>query len=75
MVGYQEDLTAVKKALIGEDMRGGVVRDIAEIKGKMNKVNSSNNGGLGKKERAMVYVSLIGTGGLISVELIRILVH
>lgn len=75
---FQEDLVTVKKAIMGDDMRGGMVRDISEIKSqvnKVNKVNKVNNGGLGKRERAMVYVSLIGTGGLVSVELIRILVH
>ena len=73
--GFQDDLATVKKAIMGDDMRGGMVRDIAEIKVKMNKVQNSNNGGLGKKERAMVYASIIGTGGLISVELIRVLIH
>lgn len=72
---FQEDLVTVKKAIMGDDMRGGMVRDISEIKSQVNKVNKVNNGGLGKRERAMVYVSLIGTGGLVSVELIRILVH
>ncbi len=72
MMGFQDDLATVKKAIIGDDMRGGMVRDIAEIKGK---VKNSGNGGLGKRERAMVYVSLIGTSGLIGAELIRVLVH
>jgi hypothetical protein len=70
--GFQDDLATVKKAIIGDDMRGGMVRDIAEIKGK---VKNGGNGGLGKRERAMVYVSLIGTGGLLGVELIRVFVH
>ena len=73
---FQEDLVTVKKAIMGDDMRGGMVRDISEIKSRVNKANNGgNNGGLGKRERAMVYVSLIGTGGLVGVELIRVLVH
>ncbi len=75
MVGYQDDLTAVKKALIGDDMRGGVVRDIADIKGKVNNGGNGGNGGLGKRERAMIYVSLIGTGGLVVGELIKVVFH
>lgn len=75
MVGVQTDLAMVKKAIMGDDMRGGMVRDISEIKGRVNKANNGGNGGLGKRERAMVYVSLIGTGGLVGVELIRVLIH
>ena len=72
MSGFQDDLATVKKAIIGDDMRGGMVRDIAEIKGK---VKNGGNGGLGKRERTMIYVSLIGTGGLVVGELIRVFVH
>jgi len=72
MMGFQDDLATVKKAIIGDDMRGGMVRDIAEIKGK---VKNGGNGGLGKRERAMIYVSVIGTSGLIGAELIRVFVH
>ena len=73
--GFQDDLATIKKAIMGDDMRGGMVRDISEIKGRVNKANNGGNGGLGKRERAMVYVSLIGTGGLVAGELIRVLVH
>ena len=74
MANFQDDLTTVKKAIMGDDMRGGMVRDISEIKSKVNKANN-NNGGLGKRERTMIYVSLIGTGGLVVGELIRVIVH
>ncbi|MCJ7633385.1 hypothetical protein MUP77_13485 [Candidatus Bathyarchaeota archaeon] len=73
--GFQDDLATVKKAIMGDDMRGGMVRDISEIKGRVNKVNNGGNGSLGKRERAMIYVTLIGTGGLVGVELIRVLIH
>lgn len=66
---FREDLSTVKMALVGEDMRGGIVKDVSEIR-----VSLKNNGyskGLGKKERALIYTSIIGTGGVVLAEIIR----
>ena len=78
------DFGTIKKALVGDDLRGGLVKDVADTKKdiaeikttlKDNGDNGSNNGGLGRKEKAMLYVALItslsGTSGIIVVEIIR----
>jgi len=59
------ELGTIKKALIGADMRGGVVKDVADIKAALK-----NSRSLGKAERAMIYTSLISVAGLIIRELI-----
>ena len=71
------DFGTIKKALVGDDLRGGIVKDVADIKTtlKNNGTTGSRNGGLGRKEKAMIYVALItslsGTSGMIIVEIIR----
>jgi hypothetical protein len=70
---FREDMGTVKKALVGEDMRGGLVKDVSEIR-----VSLKNNGyskGLGKKERALIYTSIIGTTGVVLAEVIRCVAH
>lgn len=66
---FREDLSTVKKALVGEDMRGGIVKDVSEIRSSLK--NNGYSKGLGKKERALIYTSLIGTSGVILAEIIR----
>jgi len=77
------DFGTIKKALVGDDYRGGIVKDVAdtkkdisEIKTSMNNGNGNgHNGGLGRKEKAMIYVALVtslsGTSGIIAVEIIK----
>lgn len=65
----RKDMDVMKKALVGDDMRGGIVKDLSEIKTALK--NNSGTRGLGRKEKAIIYSSLIGTTGLIIVELIR----
>ncbi len=73
---FREDMGTVKMALVGGDLRGGIVKDLSEMKGTLNTVkNNGSKNGLGKKERALVYTSIIGTGGLIIVEVIRAVAH
>ena len=73
---FREDLGTVKMALVGGDMRGGIVKDVSEIKSTLTSVkNNGSKNGLGRKERALVYTSIIGTGGLIVVEVIRAVAH
>ena len=55
------ELVTIKKALVGDDMRGGMVKELADIKANLN----NNNGGLGKKERVALYTSAIITTGLV----------
>ena len=70
---FREDLGTVKMALVGDDMRGGIVRDVSEIRSTLK--NNGYSKGLGKKERALIYTSLIGTSGVILAELIRCFAH
>lgn len=81
------DFGTIKKALVGEDLRGGLVKDVADTKKDVAEIKTAmktdrnisdkygHNGGLGRKERAMLYVALItslsGTSGIIVVEIIR----
>lgn len=61
-----KELGTIKRALVGDDMRGGIVKDVADIKS-----NLRNSTGLGRKERAMIYTSIISVAGLIIIELIK----
>jgi len=63
------ELATIKKALIGGDMRGGIVRDLADIKAGLKMGN--NNGSLGKKTRVSVYTSAIVTAGLLVAKVIE----
>jgi hypothetical protein len=78
------DFGTFKKALVGDDLRGGIVKDVADTKKdiaeiktalKNNGGNGSNNGRLGKKEKAIVYSALItsvgGTTGIIIIEALK----
>lgn len=67
---FRDDLGVIKKALVGPDLRGGLVADVSAIKTKVN--NSSN--GLSKKNRAAIYSALIVSSGLVIVEIIRCLI-
>jgi len=84
MEPLKNDLTTVLKALVGDDLRGGIVKDVADTKKdiseikasiKNNGVNNGHNGGLGRKEKAIVYSALItsvgGTSGIIIIEALK----
>ena len=60
---FQKELKTIKNALIGDDMRGGIVKDIADMK---------SNNGLSKRERFIIYTTFISTVGLIIVESIKV---
>jgi hypothetical protein len=77
------DFGTIKKALVGDDLRGGIVKDvadtkkdIAEIKNalKKNGDNGSNNGGFGRRERAIVYSSAIASSGLVIAEVLKFII-
>jgi len=70
---FREDMGTVKMALVGEDMRGGLVKDVSEIRSSLK--NNGYSKGLGKKERALIYTSIIGTGGIVLAEIIRCVAH
>ena len=57
------ELATIKKALIGEDMLGGIVKQISDIQSNLK--TNHNNGVLGKKTRASIYTSAIVTAGLV----------
>ena len=64
---FRNDLGVIKKALVGPDLRGGLVADVSEIK---TKVNNGGNG-LSKKNRVAIYSSLIVSSGLVIVEIVK----
>ena len=37
---FQEELQTIKKALVGDDMRGGMVSDLADLKSKLSIVKT-----------------------------------
>ena len=79
------DFETIKKALVGDDLRGGLVKDVADTKKDISEIKRSiknsngngHNGGLGRKEKAIVYTALItsvgSTSGLIIVEALKLL--
>ena len=78
----ESKLTTVLKALVGDDLRGGIVKDVADIKTTLKKngvgySNNGHNGGLGRKEKALVYTALItsvgSTSGMIVVAALNYL--
>ena len=64
-----KELVTIKKALVGDDMLGGMVKELATIKANLN----NHNGGLGKKERVIIYTSAITTTGLIIAKVLEFL--
>lgn len=75
------DMKQIKTALIGEDMRGGIVKDvadtkkdIAEIKADIANQNGNNRESLGRKEKAMIYCAVIAASSMIVVELVKAIV-
>ena len=65
----KNELVTIKMALVGDDMRGGMVRELAEIKTNLN----NKHNGLGKKERVLIYTSALTTTGIIISEVIKCL--
>jgi hypothetical protein len=76
MAPINSDLLTIKKALVGDDLRGGLVQDVTYIKTTLkNNPNQNNGNSLGKRERAMVYCSLIASSGVVAVEVIKTVFH
>ena len=70
------DFGTIKKALVGDDLRGGLVKDVADIKGTLKNNPDRNNGrGLGKKQQAIIYSTAITTCGLVVMKLIEVFAH
>jgi len=76
MAPIQSDITTIKKALVGDDLRGGIVKDVADIKATLKNTSSQNNGGgLDKKQQAIIYSTAITTCGLVVMKLIEVFAH
>lgn len=43
MTPVVEDIAVIKKALVGDDLRGGLVKEIAEMNAKMNGIVTNHN--------------------------------
>lgn len=79
-----DDVKQIKTAIIGEDMRGGIVRDMADAKKDIAEIKKDMKGGsqnaagcdhLGKREKAMIYCSVIAASSVVFVELVKAAVH
>ena len=74
----KSDISQIKTALVGEDLRSGLVKDVTEI--RMTLKNShlhsqgNNNEGFGRRERAIVYSSAIASSGLVIAEVLKFIV-
>ena len=71
------DFATIKKALVGDDLRGGIVKDVADIKAALNNPPKSSGGcdHLSRRERAMIYCAVIAAFASVAVALISALVH
>ena len=83
------DFGTIKKALVGDDYRGGIVKDVADTKKDIAEIKTTmkndrtisdktyHNGRLGRKEKAIVYSALItsvgSTTGIIIIEALKFL--
>jgi len=81
------DISQIKNAIVGEDLRGGIVKDVADTKKDISEIktairndrdisnNNGHNGGLGRKEKAIVYTAIItsvsGIMGVIIIEALK----
>ena len=55
----------LKTALVGGDLRGGLVKDVSDIKNQVRNISNSKNGnGWTKKDYAIIIASVFGSGGL-----------
>jgi hypothetical protein len=59
-----EDVTVIKNALIGKDLRGGIVKDLQDMKGRIR-------GSLSGREKSAIIVALVTSISAIIVALIR----
>ncbi len=82
-----DDFGTIKKALVGDDWRGGLVKDVADTKKDISEIKTAmkndrsisnkngHNGGLGRREKAIVYSALItsvgSTTGIIIIEALK----
>jgi len=58
------DLTLIKDALIGKDMRGGIVKDLQDMKGRVR-------GSLSGREKSAIAVALITSASAIVIALVK----
>ena len=65
------ELATIKKALVGDDMLGGIVKQLSDIQANL-KINH-NNGVLGKKTKVSVYTSAVVTAGLVIFKIVEFL--
>lgn len=65
-------IETIKHALIGEDMRSGLVRDVTEMKFTLKKLNHGST--RSRKERTAIWTALIAASALIVVEAAKLLV-
>jgi len=71
MEPLRSDLTTVLKALVGDDLRGGLVKDVAELK-TLVKTNSTSKARWGRKEWSLVAVAAISALASVVVALIQL---
>jgi hypothetical protein len=85
MAPIQEDLATVLKALVGDDLRGGIVKDVADTKKDISEIKNAlkskppncepNKGNSwGRREKALVAVAVIGASASVVIATIEALV-
>ena len=65
-----DELKTIKKALVGEDMRGGLVKDVADIKNTLNDQKQERE--LSARWKAAIYGASITSAGLVIAEAIKL---
>ena len=71
VASFNGELKIIKTALVGEDLRGGLVKDVAGIKAKVD--SEAKKEELSMKWKVSIALGFLGTVGLIIAELIRLI--
>lgn len=83
MQPIKDDLGTVLKALVGDDLRGGIVKDVADTKKDIAEIKNAlksrqncepNRSSWGRREYALVAVAVIGASASVLVAAIEALV-
>lgn len=70
MEPLRKDMETVLKALVGEDLRGGIVKDVGDIKASLRTTQASR---WGKKELSLVLTAIISALASVVVAVIALL--
>lgn len=66
----KEDINVIKLALVGPDLRGGLVKDVGVLKGTVDKIKN-HRAGISKRNVTLLSVGISGVF-LVIVELVKL---